>query len=1089
MMELLHFQNAGGIHHRSVAEYLAAERLKKLRDRGMPFRALRRLIFANTKGNTIVRPSKRPIAGWLALAEGGIFEMLRDNEPAVLLDEGDPESLTQSQRIQALRAYVKRYGQGGWRRLTVPYIQLHRFATAELAGVVTELWDRGIENPDVREIILYLIEVGRIDACSDIARRVAHDDQASADERMIAIDAMVAIRDSGLKDIASDVAAADAAWPQKIAVGAVLRLFPRDISIGQLCLTLRWMKRGKRGVDDLSWRLPRLILNAKLNPPSLEALRDGLVELLADGLHWREEWPHLICDRSHLSGALAATCVQGLNGSRNDGWLHASALALRIDDREYDSNEVYKRLRERLSNLAADKNTRLFWVDDALMQSFHPIADPWQRFANIALLNGPVELRIERDLKWIKGALGDTKRPTDDRAMILQAAMYLLSNSEQYRDHVLVLKPLVADKQSLISAIDEWLKPSKHETKHDRWKKKAAQRKKQNEQRNAETKAHWIKFWREVANHPESAFSTERGWKTAWNLWSAITHDGEDSHESGWNRHFIEKHFGKDKADRFRRILMNIWRQEHPTVPSERPEGERNTSLRRWQLGLAALYAEAEDPSWAAKLTEEEANLAMRYAFLQLNGLPNWMESFAAAHPGAVDAILGNELTWELNRDPRTHGQSMLLQIISDTPEAVAKLFLPRLREWLDQQREIADEVSDVNGTTAERLRRVIGAMLKHGDEHTRARMLALACEQLQKELSEELEYVWLPTLMRLDPNLGVPTLEYQLGTIEPGAHSAAVKWFGVLFGDRNDAINLKNPEFTPQLLLRLLRLAYTHIRPVDDVKHESAYSPDSRYYAERARNAIVGVLLEAKGEEGWAAKLEMASDPLCAHFKDRILAVAEENWAREIDSVAFEEAQSVALDKSGEAPASTNEAMFTIMRDRLIDLDELLVREVSPRDAWAGINDEKVMRREIARELSHAAKGLYNVDQESATGDEKKTDIRLRSVVSDHEAVIELKLADGRSARDLRDTIYEQLVKKYMAAETSRSGCLLVTLAKTRKWEHPDSGTRITLKELVSLLREEAKRVEDMMSDNVAIYVHFLDLRPRLPVESNMLR
>ena len=103
----------------------------------------------------------------------------------------------------------------------------------------------------------------------------------------------------------------------------------------------------------------------------------------------------------------------------------------------------------------------------------------------------------------------------------------------------------------------------------------------------------------------------------------------------------------------------------------------------------------------------------------------------------------------------------------------------------------------------------------------------------------------------------------------------------------------------------------------------------------------------------------------------------------------------------------------------------------------------------------------VYTVDQEAVTADEKETDIRLRSVVSEHEAVIELKLADSRrSARDLRDTIYDQLVTKYMAAENSRSGCLLVTLAKDRKWKHPDNGTLIGLPELMSLLCDEAKRV-----------------------------
>ena len=459
------------------------------------------------------------------------------------------------------------------------------------------------------------------------------------------------------------------------------------------------------------------------------------------------------------------------------------------------------------------------------------------------------------------------------------------------------------------------------------------------------------------------------------------------------------------------------------------------------------------------------------------------MESLVDVHPDAVDAILGNELSWELKRDPRTHDHSMLLQDISYAPEPVAKLFLPRLREWLDGNGDVVDGTGDLSGAT-KRLRQVIGVMLKHGDEDTRAQVLAVARERLQDELPEELAFVWLPTLMRVDPELGVSALEDWIQTVEPRERSKAVKWFSGLFGYPPDAINLKTPAFTPQLLLRLLRLAYHHVRPGDDVEHEGVYSPDIRDYAERARNGVVNALFEAKGEEGWAAKMEMANDPLCAHFKDYILAVSEEHWAQEIDSVALDQAQAVELEKTGEAPASTNEAMFALMNDRLADLNDLLLSDTSPREVWAGITDEKVMRRAIARELSHTANGLYMVDQEAVTGDEKETDIRLRSVSSEHEAVIELKLGDSRSARELRDTIHNQLVNKYLAAENRRSGCLLVTLAKDGKWKHPDNGTHIGLEELESILRQEARRVEGEMGGMVALSVHLLDLRPRLPVE-----
>ena len=1068
-------------HHRSVVESLAAERLRALRARGMSFRALKRLIFAQTKGKTIVCPSKRPIAGWLALAEDRMFEMLRDNEPAVLLNEGDPEALSQKQRNQALRAYVERYGQGGWRGLSVPPIQVHRFASPELADDVIQLWKRGIENPDVRQTLLYLIEAGCIGDCADIAHGVALDVQASAVERLIAVDAMVAIRDPRLKDIASDVAAAENLWPHKIARGVLLRLFPRDLSIEQLLQTLSWMKEGKRSVGDLDWQLPRLIANAELDPTDLEALRDGLVNLLSAGLRWRREWPHIVCDRPHLSGVLAAACVHGLDGRKTEGWLHASVLALRLHNREYSNDEAHKALHERLSNLSAEDHARLFWAEDSLVQSLHAIADPWKRFAAVTWHHGPVQLRPERDLDWIKEALGDTARSENDRAMLLEAAMRLVPHREQRQDHVSGLKPLVADQPSLLAAIDEHLKPSQHDEEEKRWEKEQALRKQQQERRDAEDRASWIQFRRDVAERPESAFSSERSWDTAWNLWQAMSDDGEDSRESGWNRRFIEEWFGKETANQLRRILRNIWREDHPTVPSARPEDERSTGLVRWQLGLAALYAEAEDPSWATKLTEEEAKLAVRFAPIQLNGLPNWMESLVDVYPDAVDAILGNELSWELKRDPRTHGHSMLLQDISSTPEPVAKLFLPRLREWLNG--DVVDDAGDLAGAT-ERLRQVIGVLLKHGDEDTHAHVLAVARERLQDELPEELAFVWLPTLMRVDPELGASALEDRIRTVEPGELSEAVKWFSVLFGERHDAINLKTPAFTPQLLLRLLRLAYQHVRPVDDAEHEGSYSPDTRDHAERARNEIVNALFEAKGEEGWAAKMEMANDPLCAHFKDRILAVSEEHWAQEIDPVAFDQAKAIALEKTSEAPASTNEAMFALMNDRLADLNDLLLSDMSPREDWAGITDEKVMRRGIARELNHAANGLYKVDQEAVTADEKETDIRLRSVVSEHEAVIELKRADSRSARALRDTIYDQLVTKYMAAENRRSGCLLVTLAKDRKWKHPDDGTLIGVRELKSLLRHEAKRIEEEMGGMVALSVHLLDLRPRLPLE-----
>ncbi|ELY3760174.1 ATP-binding protein [Cronobacter universalis] len=1071
-------------HHRSVAEYLAADRLIALRRKGMPFRALKRLIFAETKGKTIVRPSKRPIAGWLALQDDGIFELLRDNEPAVLLDEGDPESLTQTQRNQALRAYAECYGTGGWRGLQVPHIQVHRFASNELAEEIVRIWHSGIENPDVREVLISLIEAGRIGSCADIIFDITQDIEATETERIMAIEALVALADERLEIISASIADADDLWPGGVVRGAILRLFPKYMSVEQLCRTLRWLKQEKRNIGNLNWQLARLIAAGPLAPHILEELRDGLLALVSEGLKWRNQFPHITSDRPHLSGILAATCERGLDINQGDQWLYGGVIAIRLHHIDHYDPEPIKSLRKRLLNLKAVENERLFWVENALLQSLHEITDPWMRLSEIIIHDGPMQLRPDRDLTWVNEALGDTTRDVGERAMLLEAAIRLSPDRHTSKEHIEGLRPLIVDEHSLVQRLDDWLKPSEHDKEHHRWEKMQAEREKQEERRKAKNRASWILFWREVANQPESAFSKEQSWNTAWNLWRAMSHEGADSRSSGWNRRFIEEQFNQETADKLRRVLMKIWRDDHPTLPSERPEGERNTFLVRWQLGLAAIYAEAEAPDWAAKLSNAEAELAARYAPIELNGLPQWIAGLVDTHPNAVDRTLGNELSWELNQPSDERGHSSLLQGIDYAPEGVASLFLPRLESWLDDGGDLINGADNTIGMT-ERIRQVTRVILKHGDAAEIKRLQVQALQRLEQQLPFSLRLVWLSTLMRIDPQIGVEKLADQIEKVEPSERSEAVTWLASLFGDRQDGIGLGDERFTPQLLLRLLRLVYRHVRIQDDAHHEESYSPDTRDNAEQARNSIVTALLNAKGEEGLAAKLEMAADPLCAHFKNRILAVAEESWAQEIDAEVFDETQAVALDRSGEAPASTNEAMFAILKDRMSDLNDLLLRDASPREAWAGISDERVMRREIARELRHAANSIYTVDQEAVTADEKETDIRLRSVISKHEAVIELKLGDGRSATDLRDTIENQLVRKYMASEYNKAGALLVTLAKDRQWQHPDGKRMIKADELLLLLTAEADRVQQALGGGAYIHVHLLDLRPRLPIES----
>ncbi|HPY42449.1 MAG TPA: hypothetical protein PLM98_18125, partial [Thiolinea sp.] len=371
------------------------------------------------------------------------------------------------------------------------------------------------------------------------------------------------------------------------------------------------------------------------------------------------------------------------------------------------------------------------------------------------------------------------------------------------------------------------------------------------------------------------------------------------------------------------------------------------------------MYAEVEDVDWVTNLSEKEVELAARYAVMERGNLPFWLEDLAIKHADTVDRTLGQELSWALDQDVSEQSYFILLHGISDASDSVVKIFLPRLRLWLDSTQHIKVETVSLP-KIAERLRLVINVLMKHGSAEELAYLINIAQHRLNQEPPKELVFIWLATLMQLAPELAVPALENRLKTLEPAKCSEAITWFSLLFGDRSESISLANPVFTPQLLLRLLRLAYFHVRRNDDNEHEGVFRPNARDRAERARDGILTTLLNSKGEGGWIAKLEIADDPLFVHLKDRILAIAEENWSQEIDSEVFDDKQVVTLDKLGEAPPSTNSAMFALLKDRLSDLDDLLLTDVSPREAWAGIKNERVMRREIARELKNSANGLY---------------------------------------------------------------------------------------------------------------------------------
>jgi hypothetical protein len=1086
---LFGFANYGRVrfHHRSVLEYLAAKRLGALLKRGVPIRAVKRILFTETaQGEKAVRPSMRPAAAWLSAMHDGIFDEALKREPDVLLDHGDPQSLSPARRAQILKAYAARYGKGKWRGLSTQKVQVHRFASSELGPTVRELWSRGLESPELRELMFELIGAGRMTDCADIAHDMALNPAGDHRERRDALEALITLDDPRLHAIASSIVSDATVWPEGLTRSALMMLFPQHLSVEQLCKALARVREPSRSVGDLSWLFPRLITEKDVSIENLDKLRAGLTELVLKGAEWKNsEWPHTRTKRPDLIPALLAACNrQFRDGVTSAALYRSSVLVLRFTKSDHIQDQAAKELRAFLAKGTAAQRETAFWEDDSFMQALHPQTDAWHRVFHVSHYGG-IHLDPEKDRDWVIRRLSDRTAPLADREMMLYSAMIdLLRQGDDVRAFTEGLKAYVADAPALMAVIDNRLAPSPDQERMRQFGEEDARRKREREKKESKARESWVKFGKKVATQPDVMFDESHADGTASDLWRVMEQSGTESRASGWNRKFIERQFGRDVADRLRMALQRLWRKFTPTLRSERPADKKNTFLVRWQLGLAGIYAEAEDDAWATKLGEDEAQLAARYAPIQLNGFPSWLEALAAVHAKAIDDTLGVELSLSLLEPAEGSNATLWLQDVRYASPAVARLFIPRVKKWLD---DVLNGRIDKVAAPAERVSQAVEILMQSDDLLIRAGLAETAANQITGGITAPTAKIWLPILMQLDPQAGVSALENGLAGIQPAARGPAIEWFSLLFNQdrRGGSANVQRPEFTPDLLLRLARLAYRHVRPGDDVPHEGAYSPDDRDFAERARSALLTAVLAAPGAAGWKAKLELAADRVFEDLKDRAMVVARERAAEEAEGPPFAEAEVVALDTYGETPPTTRDAMFAIMRDRLEDIDDLLLQDVSPREAWANIAKEHLMRRELARELRSSANSMYTVDQEAATADEKETDIRLRATRSSQHATIELKIGEKpRSAAVLRRALKDQLMKKYMAAEDCRAGCLVVTIRSNKTWAHPDSGVRLDLAGLIAMLNEEAAQLTAELGGSIRLMAKGLDLRPRLKTE-----
>lgn len=1075
-------------HHRSVLEFLAASQINDMIESGaLAVSAAKRTIFSLSDTQALLpKPSMRPVAGWLALLRQDIFDAVLAVEPSTLLIHGDPESLSDVQCGRALQAFVARHGTGQWRGLDVPNLQLDRLARKPLQNVILTAWSPGIENPEVREILIKLTSSGRYAHCADLMAAIASDAKAGDRERFDALHALLELGDYRVEALLNAAASLESGWNARIARWVATHFYPEHVNEDQLVALLTLVQTGQRREDYFASSMARVIERADPGLRRLEALLPGVLALTRSLVVVADD---TLTDRKgHLQASyiLRALCVRLLElGSTVPNLIEAGVLAYRAAGHSSLDDERKLQLGNLLNAVPLEQRRFVFEADYSCTARLERRREP-QSMVGRLLFQGPIEYSQDKDQLWIVKALADASADRKRRAVLLRMAV-LLAPADGPKSAMNPVRAAIVDSPALRTELAEQLRARVPTPELLQMLEQQRKRKERNRLKQANEKRDWTAFWTELAKRPALALAPGRVETTIWNLWKVLRKKSHGNNEGRWDRAFLEHSFSSTVTDALRRGLMTYWRGMKPTLRKERQAAEKNTYLVVWSIGLMGLYAEAEDPRWTKTLKESEAELAVRYALLELNGLPDWLATLADGHGSVVERVLSAELNDELNASNGNAGwHSMLLQSLRYGRQEIARVLQSPLTEWLTGPgMTLARRPHDP--TAEAKLDQVIRVLLAHGDATTRRWIQELATRQVGVAGYGSYLFFWLPVLFHLNPARGTAMLLDLLDKLPVATNGVAVKAIGCLFNDRRvEGKSDWSRALSPDTLLRLTRALYRHVRPEKDAQHEDVYSPDSRDNAEDGRRYVFDALIQATGADAFQAKLELASDPMFAHAKDRIASLARERLAEETDASVATVSELARLLQGRELSPMTSTDMAHLLSDRLDDLQGLMLQDTSPSAAWAMVTDENSLRPAIARELDLMSKGAYTVDQESVTVDGKETDIKFRAL-SSYQATIELKIGEKqRSGKELRDTIEDQLVNKYMAASNARTGCLLVTVADAKKrWQHPDTGVLLDRHQLQKMLSDAAQLAQQRLGGDARVMARVLDITPRLGKEA----
>ncbi len=1068
--------------HRDSREFLTANWIFDLMERGQSRMRIEQLFFKTQYGIKVVVPSLRSVLPWLAILDHEIRRRVMNNWPEILLEGGDPSQLSFSIRKELLEKFCVRHATPE-SRFSVDLDTVQRLITPEFGMAIRKLYTDYGGNEEIEILLLQCIELGRLRDLADIVEIAALKPSQNTHLRLAAMRAVSVVCDDAQIASVCDAIQKDNSLTSRQELSNVLDVFgAKHIPVRSLMLLVEAVEPQIRfGSRHLNQAIIEYVKSCTI--ADVEHIVSESARLIKQPPFMNRDFFEISEKNAWMLDFAALACKQLIEKKHPAALLRPclSLLSLTNMSDDYGINKIKTDL-SKLVPQWPDLNAALFWydVEDARTLRDNKREDRLTNWSQVHIFRNLwcfEQKDFDQVVNWVK-----QKEFSDDRLVALTLAFSLYQDADNRNNLRKRLWRVVEDDEELSTTLKSLLNPpamSYEEKKNRRsianWKRQEKVR----ERRNAEYHKKWCE---EIPNLLD--YIREKRVPSEGKVWNAQLYlfrqmrslRKEPSRWAQTNWQDLEADYGREAALALRDGLMAIWRRYTPTLASV--TGECSNSMPEIEImALSGLEIEFQEISdWPTSLDDDEAKRAVRYLMSELNGFPKWFRAFEEQYPEITLSVLLKEIKWELFNNPADETSYYLLARILWNArwfgDRIAPHLLPLLFE--NEPRHVRD--------LGYAIQLIMGCKAIENNE------IAKLCRQKIAEVAtpEAHHPLWYAAWVSVNPLPAIEDLTTKLAALEDKeAVEMAIAFIDALYGSPHEyGLGVRDGHKKPKHLKKLYALMHQYIRREDDINRrpeDGAFTPTSRDRAQDARWQIYQNLADIQGEKAYEALVSIALEEPSERTRNWLFSRAVARAQDDSDipwSVDGVNEFAVELERTPNNPYE----LFEVAKNRLMDLKyNYEDGDTSPWKVLIRVENETELRNYLANELKKTAFARYSIAQEDELANAQRTDIRFERANIPGMVPVELKIAHKWSGPQLFKKLKNQLCGDYLRDIDSVNGIyLLVHRGEQIKWQHPDTKDFLPFEKLVDALQCYANGIIESCPEISNIEVIGIDLIKR---------